>query len=128
MNLKSNWVRNYSLVVLAVNVGACSIVLWFTDFYIGFSTANGYLYQTTLDIIPFVSMFTLPAYILSGNRSNPRWLFIMLVPEILFILWPPLFWSFPYIVPFVLQLPLMISVRNSYHARPRVEEVNGRNA
>ena len=119
MNLEGNWARKYSVFVLAVDVSAYAIVLWFTDFYVGFNSLTGYEYQTVLDTIPFIALITLPVYCLTKSGRNPIWLYFMLAPEIVIIVWALLFWSFPYIVPFLIQLPLMISTRNRYHAKQR---------
>ena len=127
MSLKSDWVKNYSLVVLAADVGAYAVVLWLTDFYAGFGSLTGYEYQTILDTIPFVSLITLPIYGLSGGRRSPVWLFFMLAPEIIFIFWALLYWSFPYIIPFLIQLPLLVSIRNRHYVKSRISEGCGRN-
>ena len=119
MNLESNWVRKYSIFVLAVDVSAYAIVLWFTDFFDGFNSLTGYGYQTVLDTRPFIALITLPVYCLTKSGRNPIWLYFMLAPEIVIIVWALLFWSFPYIVPFLIQLPLMISIRNRYQAKQR---------
>lgn len=127
MNLESNWVRKYSVFVLAVDIGAYAIVLWFTDFYVGFNSLTGYEYQTVLDTIPFIALITLPVYGLTKNGRNPIWLYFMLAPELIFVAWALLYWSFPYIAPFLIQLPLMVSIRNRYHAKQRYPNGYGGN-
>ena len=128
MGLESNWVRKYSILALAADVGAYAIVLWLTDFYVGFNSLTGFEYQAILGTVPFVALITLPVYGLSRSGRNPTWLFFMLAPELIFIVWALLYWSFPYIVPFLIQLPLLVSIRNRYHAKPRYSDSYGRNA
>ncbi|MGC8563215.1 MAG: hypothetical protein ACP5NO_08545, partial [Thermoplasmata archaeon] len=55
-----------------------------------------------------------------GNKGNPIWLFLMLAPEIILIFWGFTYWSFPYAIPFIAQIPLLISVRNGYFRRPQI--------
>lgn len=124
MNKKNLWRRNYSFVLLVIDIVTYAVVLWLTDFYIGFSSFSGYEYQTVLDTIPFVSLIALPIYALIGNRANPTWLFFTLAPEIILIFWGFIYWSFPYAVPFNAQIPLLISVRNGYFRRPQISVGN----
>jgi hypothetical protein len=127
VSLKTEWAKKYSLVVLVVDIGAYATVLWLTDIFAGFSSLTGYEYQTILDAIPFVTFLALPIYCLSGSKSYPVWLFFMLAPELIIIIWALLYWSFPYIVPFLIQIPLLVSTRNRYYFKSRQIEGYGRN-
>jgi len=118
MNLDSNWVRKYSIVALVIDILTYAFVIWLTDFYGGSEFSE---IQTVLDTIPFVLLITLPLYALTGRNGNPMWLFIILAPELItmFLFDSFNWWGFPYGIPFVIQLPILVYVRNRYSGKPR---------
>jgi len=129
MNLDGNWVRKYSIVALVIDILTYAYVIWLTDFY----TGGGFEFleiQTVLDTIPFVLLITLPLYALSGRNGNPMWLFIILAPELItMVLFASfLWWGFPYGIPFSIQLPLLVYVRNRYFGKTRRSYGYGRSA
>ena len=123
----SRWLRKYSIVALVIDILTYAYVIWLSDFYGGFEFLE---IQTVLDTIPFVLLITLPLYVLSGRNGNPTWLFIMLGLELItMVLFASLnWWGFPYGIPFVIQLPLLVYVRNRYFGKPRKSYVHGRSA
>ena len=125
----SKWVRKYSIVALVIDVVTYAYVIWLTDFY----TAGGFEFleiQTVLDTIPFVLLITLPLYALTGRNGNPLWLFIILGFELITMVLFASFnwWGFPYGIPFVVQLPLLVYVRNRYFGKTRRSYGYGRSA
>jgi len=129
MNLDGNWVRKYSIVALVIDILTYAYVIWLTDFY----TGGGFEFleiQTVLDTIPFVLLITLPLYALTGRNGNPLWLFIILAPELItMFLFDSFNWfGFPYGIPFVVQLPLLVYVRNRYFGKTRRSYGYGRSA
>jgi len=125
----SRWVRKYSIVALVIDILTYAYVIWLTDFY----TGGGFEFleiQTVLDTIPFVLLITLPLYVLSGRNGNPTWLFIILAPELItMFLFDSFNWfGFPYGIPFVIQLPILVYVRNRYSGKPRKSYGYGRSA
>jgi len=123
----SRWVRKYSIVALVIDILTYAFVIWLTDFYGGSEFSE---IQTVLDTIPFVLLITLPLYALTGRNGNPMWLFIILAPELItmFLFDSFNWWGFPYGIPFVIQLPLLVYVRNRYFGKPRKSHVHGRSA
>ena len=123
----SRWLRKYSIVALVIDILTYAYVIWLSDFYGGFEFLE---IQTVLDTIPFVLLITLPLYVLSGRNGNPTWLFIMLGLELITMVLFASFnwWGFPYGIPFVIQLPLLVYVRNRYFGKPRKSYVHGRSA
>jgi len=123
----SRWLRKYSIVALVIDILTYAYVIWLSDFYGGFEFLE---IQTVLDTIPFVLLITLPLYVLSGRNGNPTWLFIMLGLELIIMVLFASFnwWGFPYGIPFVIQLPLLVYVRNRYFGKPRKSYVHGRSA
>jgi len=123
----SRWLRKYSIVALVIDILTYAYVICLTDFYGGFEFLE---IQTVLDTIPFVLLITLPLYVLSGRNGNPTWLFIMLGLELITMVLFASFnwWGFPYGIPFVIQLPILVYVRNRYFGKPRKSYVHGRSA
>jgi hypothetical protein len=121
----SKWVRKYSIVALVIDILTYAYVIWLSDFYGGSEFSE---IQTVLDTIPFVLLITLPLYALSGRNGNPMWLFIILAPELItmFLFASFNWWGFPYGIPFLIQLPLLVYVRNRYFGKPRKSYGYGR--
>jgi len=123
----SRWVRKYSIAALVIDVVTYAYVIWLTDFYGGSEFLE---IQTVLDTIPFVLLITLPLYVLSGRNGNPTWLFIILGFELITMVLFASFnwWGFPYGIPFVIQLPLLVYVTNRYSGKTRKSYGYGRSA
>jgi len=123
----SRWVRKYSIAALVIDVVTYAYVIWLTDFYGGSEFLE---IQTVLDTIPFVLLITLPLYALTGRNGNPMWLFFILAPELItMFLFDSFNWfGFPYGIPFVIQLPILVYVRNRYFGKPRRSYGYGRSA
>jgi len=123
----SRWVRKYSIVALVIDILTYAFVTWLTDFYGGSEFSE---IQTVLDTIPFVLLITLPLYVLSGRNGNPMWLFIILGLELITMVLFASFnwWGFPYGIPFLIQLPILVYVRNRYSSKPRKSYGHGRSA
>jgi len=123
----SKWVRKYSIVALVIDILTYAYVIWLSDFYGGSEFSE---IQTVLDTIPFVLLITLPLYSLSGRNGNPTWLFIILGFELItmFLFASFNWWGFPYGIPFLIQLPLLVYVRNRYSGKPRKSYGHGRSA
>jgi len=123
----SKWVRKYSIVALVIDILTYAFVIWLSDFYGGSEFSE---IQTVLDTIPFVLLITLPLYALTGRNGNPMWLFIILAPELItmFLFDSFNWWGFPYGIPFLIQLPILVYVRNRYFGKPRRSYGYGRSA
>ena len=126
----SKWVRKYSIVALVIDILTYAYVIWLTDLYTGGGGFEFLEIQTVLDTIPFVLLITLPFYALTGRNGNPMWLFIILGLEsiTMFLFASFNWWGFPYGIPFVIQLPILVYVRNRYFGKPRRSYGYGRSA
>jgi len=115
----SRWVRKYSIVALVIDILTYAYVIWLSNFYTG-GNFEFLEIQTVLDTMPFVLLITLPLYALSGRNGNPMWLFIILGFELITMLLASiLYWGFPYGIPFLIQLPILVYVTNRYSGKPR---------
>ena len=125
---KSNGlIKPYPLSILAVDVGVYLYILVHLFFYVGGLPPSYYAYQVFLDSLMFGFFLSLPIYWFTGSGSNPIWLILCLIPEIL-ISYIGFSGYFPYLIPFFAQLPLLRLAIGRYYARPGKELVTAEEA
>lgn len=120
--MKNSRIKPYPLAILAMDTGVYIYILVHTFFYVGGLPPSYYTYQVFLDSLMFAFFLSLPIYWLTGSGSNPVWLILCLVPEI-FLVYIGFSGYFPYIIPFLAQIPLLRSAIGRYYTQLGKEQV-----